>query len=222
MKKEIILITLLFITLVNVSQAQEKATVDAKFDFFLTLPANNDLGQKFDFGAGAILGAAIFLPEIKTYITPQVGFDFMQARSVGNDDTYRESIFFSSFGLEAMYQLYKVDNYQLSPFIALSSRKVIDRYLVANGNIVSTNRGADFEYDKLPPLFSTSAFALNFGLENRFKDTWFIRLSYELYQPKVTANLSNSYDDIDNEIFDPRTQKLNLSTIKIGLGGYFW
>ncbi|GGK88195.1 hypothetical protein ACD591_20935 [Rufibacter glacialis] len=222
MKKEIILFALLLIFLVDVSKAQEKATVDARFDFFLTLPANKDLGQKFDFGAGAIIGAAIFLPEIKTYFTPQVGFDFMPARPVGNDDTYRESIFFTNFGLEAMYQLYELDNYKLSPFIAISSRKVIDRYLVANGNIVSTNRGTDFEYDKLPPLFSTSAIALNFGLENRFNDTWFIRLSYELYQPKVNADLSNSYDDIDNEIFDPLTQKLNLTTIKIGIGAYFW
>ncbi len=221
MKKEIQLFAFLTILLVNLSQAQEKATVDGQFNIFLSLPAHNDLGQKFDFGAGATLGAAIFLPEIKSYITPQIGFDFMP-RGVGNDDTYRETIFFTNFGVEVMYQLASSDNYMLLPFARICTRKVIDRYLIANGDImINSNGGSELDYDKQPPIFSTSAIALNFGLENRFKNAWFIRLSYELYQPKIIVDLTNSYDDIDSEIFDPLAQKLNLSTIKIGGGAYF-
>jgi hypothetical protein len=121
-----------------------------------------------------------------------------------------------------MYQLVELDKFKLLPYMAISSRHVIDRYLVANGTIVISNTGSDLEYDKLPPLFTKSALALNLGLENRFNDNLFIRLSYEFYQPKITANLANSYDDIDNQIFNPTTRKLNLSTIKIGFGAYFW
>lgn len=222
MRNKIKLLILTIIFLSNISLAQEKVTVDAKFDIFLTLPAHKDISQKFDFGAGAIVGAAIFLPKIKTYVTPQIGFDFMAARSVGNDDTYRESIFFTNVGFEGMYQLLKINDYQLLPFAAVSLRKVTDRYLVANGNIVISNNGSDLEYDKLPPLFSTSALALNIGFENRFKDTWLIRLSYELYRPQVTANLNNSYDEIDYEIFDSTTRRLNLSIVRLGVGVYFW
>jgi hypothetical protein len=222
MNKKISVIVILTILSISLSHSQEKVSIDAKLEFFLTLPAHNDLGQKYDFGAGGMLGAAIFIPQIKSYITPQIGFDFMAARSVGNDDTYRESIFFTNLGVEALYQVISLDNYKLSPFITISTRKVIDRYLVANGNIIVSNNGSDLDYDKLPPLFSTSAMALNFGLENRFKDMWFIRLSYELYRPIVTANLANSYDDIDIKIFNPITQKLNLSTLKIGVGVYLW
>ncbi len=222
MKKVFKLFFPLFIILINTSQAQEKVKVDAKIGFFLALPVHNDLGQKFDFGAGGNIGAAIFIPKVKTYITPQVGLDFMAARSVGNDDTYRESIIFTNLGLEFMYQLVDLNKYKLFPLIAISSRHVTDRYLVANGNIVISNTGSDLEYNKLPPLFSTSALALNFGIENRFNDIWFIKLSYELYKPEVTANLTHSRDYVDNEIFIPITRNLDLSTIKLGFGAYFW
>lgn len=221
MKKNLKLL-ILGIALTNITIAQEKATADLKLEMFLTVPTHNDLSQKFKFGAGGDLGVAIFIPQAKTYIIPHMGFDFTPGRSVGNDDTYRETAFFTDLGLEGMYQLVEVDNYQLLPFIGISSRKVIDRYLVANGNIIISNNGHDLEYDKLPPLFSASSVAVNIGLENRFAYNWFIRLTYQIYKPEVNANLNNSYDNIDNLIFNPTTQKLNLSMFKIGFGVYLW
>ena len=119
MQKEIKILALLIILLANISQAQEMTTVSAKFDFILTLPANNDLSQKFDVGAGIIIGAAIFFPEIKTYITPQGGVNFMVERSVGKKDYYRESIFFANLGGEIMYQLVDLDSYKLLPYMAI-------------------------------------------------------------------------------------------------------
>ena len=134
-----------------------------------------------------------------------------------------ESIFFTNIGVEIMHQVFSVNHYKLFPFDGVSTRKVIDRYLRANGDIVfSSNGSSDLDYDKLPPLFEESAVSFNFGFENRFKNNWYIRLSYEWYAPEVTANLNNSYDEIDNEIFNQPTRTLNLSTLRIGAGAYFW
>ncbi len=221
MKRKTYLTVICTILLINLSYAQDKVTADAKLNIFLTLPGHNDLGQKYKFGAGGLLGLSIYVPNINTYIVPQLGFDFMP-RGVGDDDTYRENIFFNDFGVEGLYPLFTSNNYRLLPFIGLSLRQERDRYLVANGNInINSNGSSEPDYDKQPPIFKGSGVALSMGLENKINN-YFIRVSYELYQPKVTADLSHSYDSIDQEIFPTPTQKLNLSTVKIGFGAYFW
>ena len=213
------LLLLTTLLLASFSYGQEKPTVDAKLGFILNLSAHNDLSQKFGFGVGATLGAAIFMPNMKSYIIPQVGFDFMP-RGVGSDDTYRETMFFTNIGVEFMYTLVEVDHYKFLPFIGIDSRKVIDRYLIANGDIiVNSNGSSELDYDKQPPIFSTSALAFTIGAENRIKN-WYIRLAYQIYNPQVTADLNHSYDAIDNSIFSNGTGKLNLSVISIGIGTY--
>lgn len=204
------------------AQESDRVSVDLTFDLHLMLPNDRDLSQKFDYGGGALFGVSVFVPEIKMHFIPQVGFDFMQ-RKVGYDDTYKEHIKFFSYGLEAMYKLVSNPGYELLPFIGLTHRNVSDNYLVANGDIIiSSNGGSSLDYDTRPSIFSGSAVALNIGFENRLSDVFFIRVSYEFFNPSLTIALQNSYDNVDSQIFDTPTKSLNFSTFKFGIGAYFW
>jgi len=204
------------------AQTVNNGIVDLSLGVHLALPTDPDLSQKFSYGGGATFGISVFVPKFKTYFTPQLSLDFMN-RKVGHDDTYKENILFWSAGLEGMYKLFSTNGYDLLPFVGLSYKHVKDNYLVANGDIIiHSNGGSNLDYDTKPSIFSGDDIALSLGFENRINERWFIRVSYEFYNPEVDVALGNSYDSIDQSIFEGPTQKINLSLFRLGFGVYFW